>query len=424
MEILWICNIPLPEISEELNIEKNNVGGWLTGLKNDLQNVENIKLNICFPFDGIDNIKKILKNNVNYYAIPRKINNPIKEDKEIQKYFEKIIGDLKPDIIHIWGTEFPHTLSAVNACENLETIEKCVISIQGLVSIYASHYQAGLSQKNIKTYTIRDFFKNDNIEKQIKKFKIRGKYEVTALKKIKYVIGRTDWDRACTEKINNKVKYFFCNETLRDEFYDRQWDYLKCEKNSLFISQGNYPIKGLHFALEALYEVKKEFPEIKLYIAGNNLTKSKTLKEKLKISSYGMYIKKLIKKLELDKYVIFLGNLNEKEMCERFLKSNIFISASSIENSPNSVGEAMILGVPVVSSDVGGVKNLLKHEEEGYLYQYDAPYMLSYYIKKILREKNVEIISKNAIKKAKITHDKTINLNQILKIYQKIIYKN
>ena len=69
-------------------------------------------------------------------------------------------------------------------------------------------------------------------------------------------------------------------------------------------------------------------------------------------------------------------------MKERFLKSNVFVSPSTIENSPNSLGEAMLLGIPCISSDVGGVKNLLKHEEEGYVYQTDAPYMLAYYVKK------------------------------------------
>ena len=55
--------------------------------------------------------------------------------------------------------------------------------------------------------------------------------------------------------------------------------------------------------------------------------------------------------------------------------------------SPNSVGEAMILGTPVVSSDVGGVKNMLTHNEEGFLYQHDAPYMLAFYVMELFENK-------------------------------------
>lgn len=50
---------------------------------------------------------------------------------------------------------------------------------------------------------------------------------------------------------------------------------------------------------------------------------------------------------------------------------------------PNSIGEAMQVGCPVVTSDVGGVKNLLEHGKEGFVYQFCAPYMLACYINNI-----------------------------------------
>ena len=61
------------------------------------------------------------------------------------------------------------------------------------------------------------------------------------------MIGRTDWDEACTKEINPKVQYHFCNESLRDSFYSGSWEYQNCEKHSIFMSQAATPIKGLHF---------------------------------------------------------------------------------------------------------------------------------------------------------------------------------
>lgn len=125
--------------------------------------------------------------------------------------------------------------------------------------------------------------------------------------------------------------------------------------------------------LRAMPEILRAFPDAHLYVAGNDLTRTDSLYAKLKISSFSKYIKKLIVEYKLVNKVTFTGSLNEQQMKERFLKSNVFVSSSTIENSPNSLGEAMLLGMPCVSSDVGGVKNLMKHEEEGYVYQADAP---------------------------------------------------
>lgn len=69
--------------------------------------------------------------------------------------------------------------------------------------------------------------------------------------------------------------------------------------------------------------------------------------------------------------------------------------------------------------------NLLKHEEEGFIYQIDAPYMLSFYIKKVfaLQEK-VSDIGKSAKSHAEKTHSKQINLSTLLSIYNDILSMN
>ena len=62
---------------------------------------------------------------------------------------------------------------------------------------------------------------------------------------------------------------------------------------------------------------------------------------------------------------------------------------STIENSPNSLGEAMLLGLPCISSHVGGVANMLVHGVEGFLYPSDEPYMISYYVCKLFENDNL-----------------------------------
>ena len=418
MNILWITNNALPEASLLMNEKPRPFGGWFVSASARLADEDSIELSIAFSKNGLRNVQILKGEKINYYAFP-----PISEKDVISNkrnsYLEKILHETKPDVVHIFGTECPHTLAIVNLC-NKQNIT-VVISIQGLASIIARHYLSGIPISIQNRFTLRDFLKQDNLKQQQKKFIKRGKLEIEALRKVQHIIGRTIWDKACTYQINSEARYHFCNETLRDEFYKHTWDINQCEKHSIFVSQGSYPIKGLHFMLEAMPLILKQFPDTKLYVSGQSIIKFDTLRDKLKISSYGKYIKELIHKYKLEKNVVFTGVLDEQKMCERYLRSNVFACPSSIENSPNSVGEAMMLGVPCVVSDVGGVADLLKHKEEGFIYQSDAPYMLAYYVCEIFASDEIAMqFSKRARVHAIKTHNKEENTKRMMEIYREI----
>lgn len=81
----------------------------------------------------------------------------------------------------------------------------------------------------------------------------------------------------------------------------------------------------------------------------------------------------------------------------------------------------MLLGVPCVSADVGGVTTMMTHEAEGYVYQSTAPYMLAHYIDRVFsREEKAEEMGAAARSHAKRTHDPETNLNTLLSIYESI----
>ena len=416
MNILLVTNISLPEASLLMNEKPTPFGGWFVSASTRLADEDSIELSIAFPKNGLRTVQILKGEKINYYAFPPVSEKDIKSNKQ-NKYLKWILDEANPDIVHIFGTEYAHILAFVNVCQK----DNVVISIQGLTSVISRHFMLGLPEKVQKRFTLRDFIKQDNLKQQQSKFINRGAIEIEALQKVKHIIGRTTWDRACTFQINPDAKYHFCNETLREEFYKHSWDINKCGKHSIFVSQGSYPIKGFHFMLEAMSLILKSFPDTKLYICGQNITKSDTLKEKLKMSSYGKYIKELIERYNLKKCVIFTGILDEKQICERYLKSNVFVCPSSIENSPNSLGEAMILGVPCVASDVGGITDLLQHKEEGFVYQSDAPYMLAHYVCEIFANDELALqFSKRARMHAIKTHNKEENIKRMMEIYREI----
>lgn len=420
MKILWLTNVSLPEASLLLDEKPSPFGGWLINASKDLSNKEDIELSILFPSYKAKDYSVLKGEKVKYYPfipinnVDHKISNNVS--------FEIMLKNLKPDIVHIYGTEYGHTLSMVYACKKIGI--KTIISIQGLVSVYSIHMYANLPFKVIYGFTILEILKRNNVYFQKKHLEARGQNEVEALTKTNHIIGRTTWDKACTGQINPRAEYHFCNETLREEFYKHTWSINTCEKHSIFLSQGQYPIKGLHYVLEALPLILKMFPDAKMYISGNDITKSDSITEKLYLTYYGKYIKKLIERKGLKDNVIFTGPLDEEKMCERYLKSHVFVCPSSIENSPNSLGEAMILGVPCVASDVGGVSDMLKHKEEGYVYQTDAPYMLAHYVCEVFEKEDLTLkFSENARRHALETHNRDENTRRLIEIYNDVLEK-
>ena len=275
----------------------------------------------------------------------------------------------------------------------------------------------GVPQSVRNAYTVRDLLRRDNLSRQYRKFLKQAEYERQALEMTSHVIGRTEWDKACASQLAPQAKYHYCAETLRAPFYEGQWSYAACEKHSIFVSQCAYPIKGFHYVLKAMPLILERYPDIKLYTTGQDVRKLPFYR----ITAYQRYLRKLICQYDLDDKVVFTGQLNEAAMQERYLKSNVFVSASSIENSPNSVGEAMLLGVPIVASYVGGTMDMLKDKAEGYLYQSDAAYMLAYYICETLAdEQKAAAMGQAAREHALITHDRERNKQALMGIYSEL----
>ncbi|MEO4053436.1 glycosyltransferase family 4 protein [Solibacillus sp. CAU 1738] len=423
--ILWVCNVPIPKIANNMKIKVPNISGWLTGFANALEKANDVELHICFPLIGLKEMKQGKVGSLRYYAFSQPklfgfipVEDPLNTSVLMEKHLDEIVTLVKPDVLHIFGTEYPHALVAAKA---FNKPNRTVVHIQGLTSYYWMHFNSGIPDKVKKKFSISNFARG-NLLKQEKKLKQRGEFEIETLKIVGHVIGRTDWDEACTTQINPDIKYHFCNESLRDPFYDEEWNAEKCERYSIFMSQAATPIKGLHFMIRALPEIIRVYPDTHLYIAGNDLIRTDSLYAKLKISSFAIYIKALLKEFDIENKVTFTGSLNEIKMKERFLKSNVFISPSTIENSPNSLGEAMLLGVPCISSDVGGVKDMLEHNKEGFIYQGDAPYMLAYFVKKYFGNPDLaRSFGLEAKKHALVTHCRENNLKTLLKIYDEII---
>lgn len=415
MKVMWLCNTPTVEVARVCKISKSAQGGWLVSVANELEARTDVELIYVVLSKESDSGIKYVNNKSSVYIT---INLSDNTDEAMIAAFKEVLQRQKPDVIHIWGTEYKHSWAMVEAAKMNQLIDKVVISIQGMSSMYAMHYMGGIPGKYQIVPSLRDCIRKDSLQKQRNHMAVRGEYEKNAIKTAKHVIGRTFWDKACVKLLNPEINYHFNNETLRETFYTSNWEYEKCQKHSIFVSQSHYPIKGFHYLLEAVSILKEKYKDIQVYVSGHDIV----FKKGMLLSAYGIYINKLIEKYDLTSNIHYLGMLDAEEMKSQFLKSEVFVSPSVIENSPNSVGEAMLLGMPIVSSNVGGVSDMLEHNKEGYLYQADAPYLLAYYIEQLFENQEKEHeFGKNARAHARKTHNKEENIKKLLEIYAKLL---
>lgn len=412
MKLLWLCNMVPSKVKEAISGSAVSGGLWVDNVLAGLRQREEMVIHILCPGHGS---KGEVDGRCGFATFTEGL--PHVYMPELEKKFREALMDFQPDVIHIWGTEYGHTLAMVNAAEASGMLERTVISLQGLCSAIAGHYAEGVPHRVQRENTFRDFVRQDNILQQQRKFCLRGELEVQALEKVGHVIGRTDWDEACAKRIHPKVQYHFCNETLREPFYDGQWRYESCQKHRIFASSCVYPVKGFHYLLEAFAEVLKTYPDATLAVPG----KSFLTADKLRRTSYQKYLAKLTRQYGLEDKIEFLGSLSAEGMKEAYLRANVFVLPSTIENSPNSLGEAMLLGVPCVASHVGGVANLMEHNREGYVYQSTAPYMLAHYVERLFAvEEKAAALGAAAREHASRTHDPEKNLQNLLEIYHQL----
>ncbi|MPN21683.1 D-inositol-3-phosphate glycosyltransferase [bioreactor metagenome] len=173
-------------------------------------------------------------------------------------------------------------------------------------------------------------------------------------------------------------------------------------------------------ALKALAILRRDYPDIKLITTGED-PRAAGWRAKLRRSSYARYLAKLMHELGLEDRVEFLGGLSAEQMRDQYLRAHVALNPSSIENSSNAIGEAQVLGVPVVASYVGGTPDLMDGLSDGLLYPFDEPYMLAYCVDQILAsDEYAQRLSEYGREAAWHRHHRVINQRELWSIYQQL----
>jgi len=294
----------------------------------------------------------------------------------MKNYLNTIIDNF--DILHIHGTEHQYQVMAKDL--KIPTL----ISIQGIIS---------------EVIKVLPLFSNI---KMFLEWKLSSLYEKKYLKNYKYFSCRTHWDTNLIESMNPNARIFNIWEVIREEFFENHFS--NDRKNILFVG-GKSPIKGLDKLLKSYNDVLQS-KGFKLIILGN-----------CKIADINSIIKKNHLTSINIKNIDCRGIQNVNGMIKAFDDSFCLIHPTLIDNSPNSVCEAQIAGLPVIASDIGGVSSLIEDEETGLLIG-EGFQEIGDAVEKLLNNDSLrEKISNRSRDVARNRHNKIFILKETINIY-------
>ncbi|WP_431293729.1 glycosyltransferase family 4 protein [Pedobacter sp. P26] len=408
MKILWFTNTP----SRYKVIKAGyNGGGWISSLEQEMSNNKEIELAVSFMHP--DKIFKAKEGSVTYYPISishsffKKIKGEIFQDsqdkKEVASFLE-IINDFKPDIIHVFGSE--RSFGLISKYTDIPV----VIHIQGILNPYLNAwFPPGTN--------VLDYFRYNNLVQMLKilkfyrVFKHNSKREVEILSNCNYFLGRTDWDKAIVNIYSPLSKYFYCSEILRSVFYaSEQWKVQKRKTIKLISTISKSDYKGYDVVLKTARLLKEIMGvEFEWNVYG--------------IKEYRFWERKLgFKSVEVN--VNLLGVVSADQLVENILQSSIYVHPSYIDNSPNSVCEAQIIGIPVIAGNVGGMSSIIKDGISGILVPSNDPFTLAAKIIELNNDNNLcSEIGINARTIAMKRHNITDIVQQNMSVY-KLLFAN
>ena len=417
MKVLWTVNLIPAEVSVKLGMTAEVLGGWVESMAEQLRKNSDIELGIvCKCENDISFVETI--NGITYFSL---YYTPSTSLAELEEKCDKIVSDFKPDIINIEGTEFLHAramqLTAKKHCI------PAVVSLQGILNgQYA--YQCGQLQIDDMMFSksLTEVFAAWIMHlRKTKWYKPRMKSEKEIIENADYILGRTTWDRAHSYAINPNAKYYPCSRVLRAPFYEEKWSIEKAERHSIYVGNGYHALKGLHFVVMALPYLVREYPDVKVYVAGYKPYAENDKRSFIK-KGYAAYLKKLIFDLGVQNHIEFTGPLKARQVAEKLSKVNTYVLCSAVENSPNTLGEAMMVGTPCVAAYVGGVADMAEDGKEALFFRNDDPKLLAWNLKRVFDDDALALsLSEAGKKRAIITHDPERNAQMLIDAYTDIL---
>lgn len=408
--IVWITNTPTKAVKHHLGLPDFGSGTWLDNLLASLLKTKNFQFYIFSPYPVED--FSIVSSNVIYYSVQGSLSINDKTESEFLRKVAEQIKKISPDLVHVHGTEKisgllgkyygPFSFPVIVSLQGLtgpifKVLRLNVFHTLNTILLSKAKFIVKLKWVYIYLNGLLSLYRSSVREKQV----IAGN---------KYFFGRTDFDRSHIFTINPDADYFEEPRILRESFYNECWNYNDADKNSIILLNIRSSAKKAETALYAIATLLSKYPNIRIRIGGID-----------KSHYYGEYILKLASKMGIADRVELLGYLSETDTICWLKQSHVFCLTSLIENSPNTLAEAQILGMPCVAHDVGGVKSYVENNCS-LTYSNNNFTQLAESIDRILADKDFAIaLGENAYRIAQKRHNIGHAAEKIISVYKKLI---
>jgi glycosyltransferase involved in cell wall biosynthesis len=362
MKVLWFSGVAFRKarVRQGMHLAEGPAS-WQESLLHEMRGVDTVHIGVAAPIEGGN--ASFEEDHVTYYCLPQNTSKQ-KVVRGLRRWVGyddtsnqlaaalKAVNTFKPDLIHIHGTENPFGLLRHS------TDIPIIISLQGLLTPCCHAFFRGLTVTDISRLFANKYFINAAGEIHgYSRMRRYAKREREIMRINTAFIGRTEWDHAFQKILSPHAKYFHCDEVIRPVFYEKAWHLDTSCPQTIFSTSSSMIFKGTETLLEAIQMLHQMgHSDIKVRIAG--------VPDKGEVSDF---YRRKAKQYKVEDAVTWLGRLNAEEILQELLRASLFVYPSHIDNSPNSLIEAMLVGVPSVATFVGGIPSLMSNESEGWL---------------------------------------------------------
>jgi glycosyltransferase involved in cell wall biosynthesis len=327
-------------------------------------------------------------------------------DTDVDLY-RRVIREFRPDLVHVHGTEQRFGLLAG------ESLTPVVLSIQGVMSVFEIMETRGRDASLLLSLSPSLFARGTGALLDHAALKGRARRERDIIQRCRHIIGRTRFDADFVRVLNPGAHYYHCDELIRPEFRAAIWEQGKSEPHTVYSTAGGYARKGMGTLLRATALLRSgPAPQVRLRFAGAPDSRSEE----------GRATMREIRRLGLGDRVTSLGRVGPRDLVTELLAARVFALPTHVDNSPNSLAEAMMVGTPCVASAAGGIPTLARDCIEALLVQDGDPYALAGAILRLLEDDQLALqLSANARVGALERHDSQKVREALIGIYRAVL---